>query len=153
MKWHRWLALLLLWVALGFVVVWWPSARPAPDSVIPTIVPIGVLPTAGPRDAIVVLTDEPGIAVADPRLFLLVTVSDREHNPVAAQISVEYVETGEVVHYESRPTQLLNLPASKQSFVIRVAALGYQSVEQAFAVDMHTDTDYVLEIVLEPVGD
>jgi len=33
----------------------------------------------------------------------------------------------------------------------KVAAPGYQSVEQGFAVDMHTDTDYVLEIVLEPV--
>lgn len=153
MKWHRRLALLTLWIALGFVVAWWPSARSAPDSVTPTIVPIGVLPTAGPRDSIVVLTDEPGMAVADPRLFLLVTVSDKAHNPVSAQISVEYVETGEVVAYGSRPTQLLNLSALKQSFVVRVVAPGYQSVEQAFAVDMHTDTDYVLEIVLEATGD
>jgi len=152
-KWHRWLALLLLWVALGFVVVWTPNAKPTPDISTPTIVPIGVLPTARPRAPIVVLTDEPGTAVADPRLFLLVTVSDKEHSPVVAQISVEYVVTGEVVHYESRPTQVLNLPASKGSFVVRVAAPGYQSVEQAFAVDMHTDTDYVLEIVLEPVED
>ena len=153
MKWHRRLALLTLWIALGLVVAWWPSARPAPDSVTPTIVPIGALPTTRPRAPIVVLTDEPGMAVADPRLFLLVTVSDREHSPVVAQISVEYVETGEVVHYESRPTQLLNLPALKQSFVVRVAAPGYRSVEQAFAVDMHTDTDYVLAVVLESARD
>lgn len=91
--------------------------------------------------------------MVDPRLFLFVTVSDREHNPVAAQISVEYVETGEVIHYESRPTQLLNLSALKQSFVIRVVAPGYRSEAQAFEVDIHTDTDYVLEIVLEPVED
>mgnify|MGYP000869658549 CR=1 FL=1 len=153
MKWHRWLALLLLWVALGFVVVWTPNAKPTPDISTPTIVPIGVLPTARPRAPIVVLTDEPGTAVADPRLFLLVTVNDREHNPVAAQISVEYAGTGEVVQYESRPTQLLNLSALKQNFVISVVAPGYQAVEQAFAVDMYTDTDYVLEIVLEAARD
>jgi len=91
--------------------------------------------------------------VANPRLFLFVTVSDREDNPVVAQISVEYVETGEVVHYESRPTQLLNLSAARQSFVLHVAAPGYHSMEQGFVVDVHTDTDYVLEVVLEPVGD
>lgn len=152
-KWHRRLALLLLWVALGFVMAWWPSVRPVPDSITPQSVQIGVLPTAGPRAPIVVLTDEPGTAVVDPRLFLLVTVSDGEDNPVAAQISVEYAETGEVVHYESRPTRLLNLPASQQSFVIRVAAPGYQSVEQGFVVDVHTDTDYVLEVVLETIGE
>jgi hypothetical protein len=152
-KWHRRLALLTLWLALGFVVAWWPDAQPATDSVAPQIVPIGALPTAGPRAPIVVLTDEPGIAVVDPRLFLLVTVSNRENNPVAAQISVEYAETGEVVHYESRATQLLNLSALKQSFVIRVVAPGYQSVEQAFEVDMHTDTDYVLTAVLEAFED
>jgi len=152
-KWYSRLALLLLWVTLGFVVVWWPSARPTPDSVTPTIVPIGALPTAGPRASIVVLTDEPGTAVADPRLFMVVTVSDKAHNPVSAQISVEYVETGEVVAYGSRPTQLLNLSALKQSFVVRVAAPGYHSVEQGFVVDMHTDTDYVLAVVLKPVED
>lgn len=91
--------------------------------------------------------------MVDPRLFLFVTVSDRENNPVVAQISVEYAETGEVVQYESRPTQPLNFPASRQSFVIRVAAPGYQSVEQGFVVNMHTDTDYVLAVVLEPVED
>ena len=91
--------------------------------------------------------------MVDPRLFLFVTVRDRENNPVAAQISVEYAETGEVAQYESRPTRLLNLSASKQKFVIRVAAAGYHSVEQGFVIDVHTDTDYVLEVVLEAVED
>jgi len=152
-KWHKRLALLTLWIALSFVVAWWPDAQPAPDIVVPPIVPIGALPTAGPRAPIVVLTDEPGTAMVDPRLFLFVTVCDRENNPVVAQISVEYAEIGEVVQYESRPTQLLNFPAARQSFVLHVAAPGYQSVEQGFVVNVHTDTDYVLAVLLEPVED
>jgi len=37
--------------------------------------------------------------------------------------------------------------------VLHVAAPGYHSVQQGFVVDVRTDTDYVLEVVFEAVGD
>lgn len=139
--------IMLLSLGLGLLLYCVP--RPAPTAPTPIPLQLTTLPTTAPPAPIIVITPEPGrTPVADPKLFLQITVQDRQRAPVVATIRVEFPDTGGFFEIGPTPAELLPIPVDGEPFVVVVTAPGYLPVRQEFQVTATADTDYEWVAVL-----